>query len=74
MEAWLMKVLLSEDADGDAEPPALVQVVLRDAHMAAMEDSRYYSVVVHRLNKQKKAVRDYLKSLRDFAAHVENAA
>lgn len=81
MERWLLKVLLSLDAEvsaadgtGAIDPSALVQQVLREEYLAAMEDARYYAEKVRHHNQKKKAIRDYLRALSEFEVRMGNAA
>jgi hypothetical protein len=53
---------------------ALVQEVLREAYLQVTEDLRRYAEKVKYYNQMKKAVREYLSSLRDFKAKAISAA
>ena len=53
---------------------ALIQEVLRESYLQATEDLRSYAEKVRYFNQQKKAVRDYLNSLREAKASILSAA
>jgi hypothetical protein len=53
---------------------ALVQEVLREAYLQTTEDLRSYAEKVKYYNQLKKALREYLSSLRDFKAKALSAA
>lgn len=53
---------------------ALIQEVLRESYQQATADLRSYADKVKYYNRQKKAIRDYLNSLRKFKASVISAA
>jgi hypothetical protein len=52
----------------------MVQWVLREAYLETTEDLRAYAEKVRDLNRNKKAVRQYLAALRQFKASVMSAA
>ena len=56
-----------------ADPMTLVQYVLREAYLQATEDLRDYAAKVQTFNKQKKAIRDYLRALRRFQAGLRSS-
>lgn len=56
------------ETSGQVDPNALVQAVLREAYLQAMEDVRAYAEKVRRFNEQKKAIRKYLGALRALRA------
>ena len=53
---------------------ALVQEVLREAYLQTTEDLRSYAEKVRYYNQMKKALREYLSSLREFKANTISAA
>jgi hypothetical protein len=53
---------------------ALVQEVLREAYLQTTEDLRRYAEKVKYFNQMKKALREYLSSLREFKANAISAA
>ena len=53
---------------------ALVQEVLRESYLQATEDLRTYAEKVRYFNQQKKAIREYLNSLREAKAGILSAA
>lgn len=59
---------------GDIDPNALVQAVLRQSYLETTEELRYYVEKVRRLNECKKLIRDYLQKLRDVSVTVRAAA
>jgi hypothetical protein len=61
-------------ASGSEDPTVLVEMVLRQAYVEATEDLRAYAEKVRKINKSKKALRDYLAALRNFKSNVLSAA
>src|SRR4030095_7507165 len=53
---------------------ALVQEVLREAYLQTTEDLRFYAEKVRYFNQRKKALREYLSSLRESKANALSAA
>ena len=56
------------------DPNALVQAILRESYLEATEDLRAYAEKVRYYNRQKKAVRLYLATLREFKVSVMSVA
>jgi hypothetical protein len=56
------------------DPNALIQEVLRESYLQTTEDLRFYAEKVRYFNQTKKALRDYLNSLREFKTKVISAA
>jgi len=52
------------------DPNALIQEVLRESYLQTTEDLRCYAEKVRYFNQTKKALRDYLNSLREFKTNV----
>ena len=65
-----IKSMISEGTDINA----LVQEVLRESYLQLTEDLRRYAEKVKYYNQMKKAIREYLSSLRDFKAKAISAA
>jgi hypothetical protein len=65
---------LVTDMDLPTDVAAMVQSVLRESYRETSEDLRSYAEKVRYLNTQKKTVRRYLASLRQFRANVMSAA
>ncbi len=69
--------MASEDSEseeaasgGSVDPNALVQHVLRESYLQTTEDLRFYAEKVREFNKRKKAMREYLSTLRQVKADV----
>ena len=62
------------DSADTQDVETLIQQVLRESYQQATEDLRSYADKVKYYNRQKKAIRDYLNSLRDFKSRVISAA
>lgn len=65
---------LDKTFSGAVDVNSLVQWVLRESYLETTEDLRAYAEKVRYFNTQKKAVRRYLVSLRQFKAIVMSAA
>jgi hypothetical protein len=61
-------------ATGSEDPTALVEMVLRQSYLETTEDLRAHAEKVRKLNKSKKALRDYLGALRKFKANILSTA
>jgi hypothetical protein len=67
----MQKQIEGEESD---DPFALLQWVLREAYLENLEDVRYYAEKIQFFNECKKAIRNYLASLRSYKSRLLSVA